>query len=321
MKEIGGYFQLENFHGEEYHPEAYRFNLARTAISWFFKEVHCNKIYMPYFICGSVTDRLIMDGFTLSYYHINEDFTVYTNELPQTLAEDEWLFVNNAYGQLSDEYIQMIQNKYQNVLFDYTHAFFRKPLPGTNVVYSIRKYFGITDGAYLVTDMAIQMPEKQDQSWNRFNYILGRYEESASVHYQEMLDTAHGYVNAVPMQMSPVTLNILHGIDYAYAKKQREMNFSYHADTLNRLNGLKDILHQPSGSFVYPMLVNDGPAIRKQLASQKIFVPTYWSEVFQNMPEDTIEHKYAKNILAIPCDQRYTEKDMQIIIDALLQVL
>ena len=320
MKEIGGYFQLENFHGQEYHPNAYRFNLARTAISWFFKEVHCEKIYMPYFICGSVTNRLIEDGFTLSNYHINADFTINMDELPETLAEDEWLFVNNAYGQLTDEYIQTIQDKYQNVLFDYTHAFFQKPLPKTNVVYSIRKYFGISDGAYLITNLPIQMPEKQDQSWNRFNHILGRYEESASVHYQEMLDTAHGYVDAEPMKMSLITENMLMGIDYDYAKKQREKNFSYLANTLDDINKLKDMIHQPEGSFVYPMLVEDGPSFRKKLASQKIFVPTYWSEVFQNMPENTIEHQYAKNILALPCDQRYTEEDMQTIIDALMQV-
>ena len=31
MKEIGGYFQLEEMPGEEYYPDLYRVNLGRTA--------------------------------------------------------------------------------------------------------------------------------------------------------------------------------------------------------------------------------------------------------------------------------------------------
>ena len=32
MKEIGGYFQLEEMPGEEYYPDLYRVNLGRTAL-------------------------------------------------------------------------------------------------------------------------------------------------------------------------------------------------------------------------------------------------------------------------------------------------
>ena len=34
MKEIGGYFQLEEMPGEEYYPDLYRVNLGRTALLW-----------------------------------------------------------------------------------------------------------------------------------------------------------------------------------------------------------------------------------------------------------------------------------------------
>ena len=32
MKEIGGYFQLEEMPGEEYYPDLYRVNLLRTTL-------------------------------------------------------------------------------------------------------------------------------------------------------------------------------------------------------------------------------------------------------------------------------------------------
>ena len=37
MKEIGGYFQLEEMPGEEYYPDLYRVNLGRTALLWLLK--------------------------------------------------------------------------------------------------------------------------------------------------------------------------------------------------------------------------------------------------------------------------------------------
>ena len=38
MKEIGGYFQLEEMPGEEYYPDLYRVNLGRTAAAVAFEE-------------------------------------------------------------------------------------------------------------------------------------------------------------------------------------------------------------------------------------------------------------------------------------------
>ena len=41
MKEIGGYFQLEEMPGEEYYPDLYRVNLGRTALLWLLKSRRC----------------------------------------------------------------------------------------------------------------------------------------------------------------------------------------------------------------------------------------------------------------------------------------
>lgn len=43
MKEIGGYFQLEEMPGEEYYPDLYRVNLGRTALLWLLKSRRCQE--------------------------------------------------------------------------------------------------------------------------------------------------------------------------------------------------------------------------------------------------------------------------------------
>ena len=44
MKEIGGYFQLEEMPGEEYYPDLYRVNLGRTALLWLLKSRRCRTV-------------------------------------------------------------------------------------------------------------------------------------------------------------------------------------------------------------------------------------------------------------------------------------
>ena len=47
---------------------------------------------------------------------------------------------------------------------------------------------------------------------------------------------------------------------------------------------------------------------------KKIYIPTLWPNVVNELPQEWNEWRLAKNILPIPCDQRYSEEDMQIIV-------
>ena len=103
MKEIGGYFQLEEMPGEEYYPDLYRVNLGRTALLWLLKSRRCRKILLPYFLCGSVVHTCQENQIETEFYHLNEKLEVlYPKE---QLPEGEYLYLVNYYGQLSDSRI------------------------------------------------------------------------------------------------------------------------------------------------------------------------------------------------------------------------
>ena len=52
-KEIGGYFELEDFGGKEYYPNLYKVNLGRTALRWLLEGRGYTKIYQPLSVgCG-----------------------------------------------------------------------------------------------------------------------------------------------------------------------------------------------------------------------------------------------------------------------------
>ena len=69
----------------------------------------------------------------------------------------------------------------------------------------------------------------------------------------------------------------------------------------------------PEGAFMYPLYIENGSVIRSELRKEKIYVPTLWPEVIERNEADSLEYNLAKNILALPVDQRYGIGDMEYI--------
>ena len=68
---------------------------------------------------------------------------------------------------------------------------------------------------------------------------------------------------------------------------------------------------------MYPFLTPNGAIIRKKLQQEKIYIPTLWPSVKEWCSADMLEYKYAENILPLPIDQRYGEKDMMYIVNSI----
>ena len=197
------------------------------------------------------------------------------------------------------------------MIVDHTHAFFQKPLKGIDTLYSCRKFWGVSDGAYVSTDAVLSGEKPEDRSAGRMNHILGRYEENAGKYYQVMLDNAAGYEGMEIRKMSRLTRNLLRAIDYEKGKKQREENYALLAELLPSDSVFNRVI--PEGPFAYPYYHKNGMELRRWLAGHKIFVPTYWKNILEQCSEDSLEYQWAADILPLPCDQRYGEEEMRYI--------
>jgi hypothetical protein len=220
----------------------------------------------------------------------------------------------NYYGQLSDARILACKQTYGNVIVDNVQAFFAKPIPGVDTLYSCRKFFGVPDGAYLATD-APALDLAQDVSKDRMKHVLGRFEgTSASDYYGDFKENDHSFRELPLMEMSRLTKNLLGALDYERIRKQRNANWAKLHEALCCYNRLQ--LIAPDGPYMYPFYCENGMDIKKQLAEEKIFIPTLWP----NVPEDCqLEKDYAQNILPLPVDQRYGAEEMEYVITHLLQ--
>ena len=305
MKEIGGYIQLDTNRGEMLHQNAVALNCGRSALAYLILSKRIKKIAIPYFMCHTISDLCRKYSVTIRYYHIDRSFLPANLEL----EENEWLYLANYYGQLSDDTIRAIGRQYGRVIVDNAQAYFREPVDGMDTLYTCRKFFGVADGAFLFTDQQLSQQLDQDESYDRMRFLLGRFERSASEFYSEYVRKNDYVDDAAILRMAKLTENILRGLDYKFIKETRTQNFEYLRHQLADLNLLD--LSVAEGACAYPLLMENGAELRKKLIAQKVFIPTLWPNVISDLPETVFEHYLAKNILPIPCDQRYVQEDME----------
>ena len=309
MKEIGGYIELDTYTGKMLHSDGIKLNCGRNALAYIIKAKGIKKIHMPKFMCDSCDKVLADNHVDVHYYSIGLDFK------PVIKEWDGWLYVVNFYGQLSNDYLNSLGDR---IIVDNAQAYFQEPIPGVDTLYTCRKFFGVADGAILYTDKLIRV-EEQDESFERMHFLLGRYERSASEFYAEYVDNNHFFRNEPIKRMSKLTENLLHGINYEMVREKRTQNFAYLHGKLHSLNKLN--LSVPDGAFMYPLYIENGTEVRKQLQAKKIFIPTLWPAVFNLCKENELEYDMAKNILPIPVDQRYGIEDMDYLLEEVYKCL
>ena len=315
IKEIGGYFGLEKLISNEYYTDLAAVNNARCALLYIIKARQYNKVYLPYFLCDSVRLVLEREKIPFEEYRIDRTFLPLLDIKTNT---EEVVYIVNYYGLLCDEQLISLRNRYGNIVVDNAQAFFAKPVKGIDTIYSCRKFFGVPDGGYAYTDAELDETIPVDVSMDRMKHILGRFEgNSASDYYDYFNNNDESFKEIELRLMSKLTHNILGAVDYEAAKRRREDNFLFLSKALGERNLLK--IECPAGPYAYPFYVQDGMTIKKQLAKRKIYVATLWPNVLGSGLD--IETEFTENILPLPCDQRYSEEDMQRVVDAVRELI
>lgn len=308
MKEYGGYIQLDDYNMAMYHENALALNCGRNCLAYLIRLKKIRKIFLPFFLCESIRNVCLRENVEIDFYCIDDRFC--PKDL--SLKDDEWIFLVNYYGQLSEEQIHKFVNRYERVIVDQTQDFFHRPLSADNLIYSCRKFFGVADGAFLYTEGELEEELDVDESYHRMGFLLGRYERPAEEFYAEYTANNLLFQDEPIKRMSKLTSNLLRAIDYEKVKERRTKNFSYLHKHLQNINELE--LKNSEGAFAYPLLIARGDEVKRRLISEKIYIPTLWPNVLEDCLDNSLEYRMAKHMLPLPVDQRYTEEDMLYIV-------
>lgn len=316
IKAIGGYFELADKDCEcaSMPVEGVALNTCRNALEYIILQLpDAKRIFVPYFTCEAVIEPLKRLPVEYEFYHINEQLEM-AEEI--VLQEGDYLIANNYFG-VKDAYIAKLAERYgARLIVDNAQALFAPILPGVKAAYSTRKFVGVADGGFAVGVPAeLALEYEVDNSSEHDSHLFIRKEKGAEAGFKDYQLNEGKLDNQPIRRMSPQTQSILSHIDYETVIKQRRQNYRYFSDALGDMNLLQ---LPPMDSFacpmVYPFMISD-ESLRARLIENKMFVARYWPNVLEWCSNDDIEYKLATRIIPLPIDQRYCEKDMQIIIN------
>lgn len=217
------------------HEDAIALNTGRNCLVYLIETNNIESIYLLYFICSAIIDICNKYKVRISFYHIND----IDNNLNVDIEDKAYLYVINYYGQLTNNKITDLKRRYNNLIIDNAHAYFQRPVQDVDTIYTCRKFFGVTDGAFLYTNKKLQRILERDFSHKRAQFLLGRYEKSANEFYQDFLNNEEMLSHEKLKVMSKLTYNLLHGIDYINVINKRTQNYNFLYNNLEKINKLK----------------------------------------------------------------------------------
>mgnify|MGYP004575935185 CR=1 FL=1 len=308
MREIGGFIELGINYGHEFHENCIALNNGRNCLRYLIRVRNIKEIWLPKLLCSAISDTCNAEGVKIVYYSIDDQLRPI---LPSDLG-GAWLYLINYYGQLENAEIIAFEKQYSKIIVDNAQAFYSKPIGKIDTIYTCRKFFGVSDGGYLYTELEMEDDIQQDESHDRIQFLAGRLERTAQEFYSKYRRNEE-IIDKLPLKlMSKTTHNLLRCIDYGKEAKIREENFKYLHQHLKCMNKIKVIL--PVGPYMYPLYIKNGAYMRKKLQAEKIYIPLLWPNVKQNLEPSDREYQLANNILPLPCDQRYSLRDMEYIL-------
>ena len=312
FKTIGGYIPLELSKGEVYYPNLIALNTGRNALEYILRIRKYTAIYLPYFTCEVLLEPLKKLNIPYQFYHIDEDLDPV---IDFEIGERSCFLYTNYFG-IKTNTVKRLANEIKNLIVDNAQAFFCEPIADCDTFYSCRKFFGVPDGAYLNISAQLGLSLKQDQSRGRFSHLIKSIDLNIEEGYADYIANNNVLCNNEIKKMSVLTETILASIDYEKCADIRRKNFAYLNEHLGEENILRLNFSGDDVPMVYPLLLED-PSVKQQLISQKIFVATYWPNVFEWANADSFEYFLARNLVSIPIDHRYTLADMNLIVKTL----
>lgn len=315
--EYGGFLPLELNPGKEYF-ENYedvlrRFNSVKAALNFLIRWLgdRQDTIYIPYYYCPSTIESISATGIKIQFYHI--DSTMMPIDLPD--KSNSMIILVDYFGICTDEIEQFAYTfKNAEVILDRAHAFYAKPIMKEKLynLYSAKKFFGVPDGAYLISKTILPNEQVPTVAYDYIKYLVISYEMGTNAAYTMKKETDR-ILAANYGCMSNVAMGLLKNVEYDRVKKYRTDNYAMLYESFRKFNEL--VVPQKCAAYQFPLLISDGgEEIKSNLIRDKIFVSTLWAgkDLLENGSE--VEINLMKNTIFLPVDQRYDVEDMAYMI-------
>ena len=319
-KEIGSFIEFDFNNNRPYH---YHFNSSldetclntgRASIYYAVLQYNVNDVYLPFYMCPSVSVFLQKKGIRVLGYFLNEELEP---KIDYNHAESA-IVLPNYFGIKSFERISTISIKFTNVIVDNSQAFYSKPLNSAFSIYSPRKFFGVPDGGIVYGKINKLYNFPKDESSYTSQFLFERHEVGCQNSYHNRTINEKRLDEADILEMSKLSEKILLQLDYERIKHKRIANFLYAHQLLGIYNDfdVMKFFDSTCVPMVYPLLIFN-ETLMNVLKEKQIYTGRWWAHVIKNnmISEQMVEFKMSKFMLPLPIDQRYDFEDINFYVN------
>lgn len=325
-KIIGGYFGLEteNLSGNSFLDNDYFFlNSGRNALEFILSGIDkIETIYVPAYTCPVILEPIKRLGINSKFYKIDNNINLDLKILNNLHAHD-YIIINNYFG-IKDTFIDTLIEKYSEqrdrIIIDGAQSLFYTNKNIKYIFYSLPKFFGSPDGG--IAKLANPSQSHQNiyeklhvsKSYDRCSHLIKRIDLGAEEGYDDFQKNTKTLSELAIGKMSKFTCFLLERTNLKHQKETRKSNFLFLHERLKEINKIKIDINI-AGPLTYPLLIDSGAQLKAYLIKNKIFVPTFWPELYNLSSDFKMEKRLTENIVFLPIDQRYSFSDMMIIIN------
>ena len=296
---------------------------------------------LPAYICDSVVEPFAERGFTTLFYDTNRKFEPDLNEIAALIDGKPSVFMHLGYfGFATNENIVGIEDLIEEtgtITFeDRAHTLFTslKHRISDAEFASIRKWIGIPGGGIINPISNIFCFEEIDNVFTMFSErrleclkMKASYMETGEKKLRERYRI--GFKEAEKLIEDDKSVYLLDDFSIGISKRlnikklveRRRANFSTlleHLSQNNRFIPIFSDLPENVCPMFFPIFILDGNErdyLQKKFASKNLFCPIHWPR--NNYVKSHLDgYEYiVDHILSIPCDQRYSDVDMNRIVE------
>jgi hypothetical protein len=306
---------------------------ARSGIKLIVDSLRPRKIWLPTYLCPTILGAVGPHNPAIRYFPVDDHLKIKAYQFLKDLEAGDLLIFIDYFGFPTDhELISGLHNKGVILLQDCCQNLFFDPenSQADFCLYSPRKFVGIPDGGMLHVrpgtnfELPSLIPPPVEILYDLFRAIILRRDfdlRGGDRKWHDLFHSAESRHFAGHHAMSELTSMLLHkAFDYDKIMETRRDNFRLLARELQHIaiyNELPDDV-VPLG---FPIRIKERDRVQQFLFSRNIYPPVHW-RITDYVPKRYRDsHQVSSEILTLPCDQRYSEADMVLMVEAVIDGL
>lgn len=299
---------------------------GRDALKAIAREYEPTIALLPALSCDSMIYPFEQYGHKIRYYKLKPDYTIDLHSFD--IKEEQVLFLYMDYfgrPSICDKDLMKLR-EYKNIAFieDRTHNLIweqKSTFQPDYTIASLRKWLPIPDGGLLWGK--INKPLGKDTAFSSIRLkaqcmrreYLQHGDESIKREYRKIFSTVSELMDHdEPSAMSAYSYELARNADWERIRTIRHDNAATLISVLQKSSHISFIQEQTGYSDLYvPFMVRNRDEVQKRLSGKGIFNTIIWPLRPTQKEKCEIAKQTEENMLAAPCDQRYTTEDMQYI--------